>query len=59
MLMCMCVCECGEAYTPESAIKVRVGGDLEAGMWHEERRDVGKAGVNVFPHILQLFMLVL
>lgn len=57
--MYMYVFECVEAYTLDSAIKVRVGGDLEAGMRHEEAGDVGKARVNVLPHILQLLVLVL
>lgn len=51
--------ECVEAYTLESAIKVGIGGDLEAGMWHEEAGDVGKAGVYVLSNVLQLFMLIL
>lgn len=59
ILSCQCVCECVEAYTLKSAIKMGVGGDLEAGMWHEETGDVGKAGMNVLPHVLQLLMLVL
>lgn len=28
-------------------------------MWQQEAADVGEAGVNVLPHVLQLFVLVL
>lgn len=45
--------------TSQPAIKVRVGGHLEAGMRHQEATNVGEAGVNMLPHILQFFMLVL
>lgn len=45
--------------TFDSPIKVWVGGHFEARVRHQEAGDVGEAGVDVFPHILQLFMLVL
>lgn len=38
--------------TIQPAIKVRVGGHLEARMWQQEAADVGEAGVNMLPHIL-------
>lgn len=45
--------------TFQSSIKVRVGGHLEARMRQQEAADVGEAGVDVLPHVLQLFVLVL
>lgn len=45
--------------TCESAIKVGVGGHLEAGVGQEEAANVREAGVDVLPDILQLLMLVL
>ena len=45
--------------TYNSSIKVWVGGHFEAGVRHQETGDVGEAGVDVFTHVLQLFMLVL
>lgn len=38
---------------------MRVGGHFEAGVRHQEAGDVGEAGVDVFTHVLQLFVLVL
>lgn len=38
---------------------MRVGGHLEAGVGQQEAADVGEAGVDVFPDILQLLVLVL
>lgn len=51
------VCSC--FLTSQPAVKVGVGGNLEARMWQQEAADVGEAGVDVLPYILQLFMLVL
>lgn len=45
--------------TFNSSIKVWVRGHFEARVWHQEAGDVGEAGVNVFTHVLQLFVLVL
>lgn len=45
--------------TSEPPIKVRVGGHLEAGVRQQEAADVGEAGVDVFPDVLQLLVLVL
>ena len=47
------------AGTLKSAIEVWVGGHLEAWVGHQKAGDVGEAGVDVFPHVLQLLMLVL
>jgi len=38
---------------------VWVGGHLKARVWEEEAADVRKAGMDVFPDILQFLMLVL
>lgn len=38
---------------------MRVGGHLEAGVRQQEAADVGEAGVDVFPDVLQLLVLVL
>ena len=46
-------------HTSQPAVKVRVGGHLEARMRQQEAADVGEAGVDVLPHVLQLFVLVL
>lgn len=46
-------------YTCNSSIKVWVGGHFEAWVRHQETGDVGEARVDVFTHVLQLFMLVL
>ncbi len=54
--MCVCVSQC---FTFELSVKVRVGGHLEAGVRQQEAADVGEAGVDVFPDVLQLLMLVL
>lgn len=54
-----CTCDCCRHLTFQSAVKVRVGGHLEARVWQQEAADVGEAGVNVLPHVLQLFVLVL
>lgn len=48
-----------QCFTSEPPIEVRVGGHLEAGVRQQEAADVGEAGVDVLPHILQLFVLVL
>ena len=45
--------------TPESTVKVWVGGHLEARVGLEEAADVGETRVDVLPHVLQLFVLVL
>lgn len=45
--------------TLDPAIEVRVGGDFETRMGHEETGDVGETGVNMLPHVLQLLMLIL
>ena len=50
---------CSCFLTFQSSIKVRVGGHLEARMRQQETADVGEAGVDVLPYILQLFVLVL
>lgn len=52
-------CACSGFLTFQSAVKVGVGGHLEARMWQQEAADVGEAGVDVLPYVLQLFMLVL
>lgn len=46
-------------FTFEPAVEVRVGGHLEAGVRQQEAADVGEAGVDVFPDVLQLLVLVL
>lgn len=38
---------------------MRVGGHLQSGVWQQEAADVGEAGVDVFPDVLQLLVLVL
>lgn len=45
--------------TFNSSIKVRVSGHFEAGVGHQEAGDVGEARMDMFAHILQLFVLVL
>lgn len=45
--------------TFNSSIKMRVSGHFEARVRHQETGDVGEARVDVFPHVLQLFVLVL
>ena len=45
--------------TSQPAIKVWVGGHLQAWVWQQEAANVGEARVDVLPHILQLFVLVL
>ena len=52
-----CACFCSLTFKP--AVKVRVGCHLEPRMWQQEAADVGEAGVDVLPYVLQLFMLVL
>lgn len=47
------------ALTSQPAVKVGVGGHLEARVGQQETVDVGEAGVDVLPHVLQLFVLVL
>lgn len=51
--------ELSYSLTPQSAVKVWVCGHLESRVWHEEAGDVGEAGMNVFPYVLQLLMLIL
>lgn len=46
-------------FTSEPSIKVWVGGHLQAGVRQQEAADVGEAGVDVFPDVLQLLVLVL
>lgn len=46
-------------FTFNSSVKVWVSGHFEAGVRHQETGDVSETGVDVFPHVLQLFMLVL
>ena len=45
--------------TSEPAVELRVGGDLEAGVRQQEAADVWETGVDVFPNVLQLLVLVL
>ena len=45
--------------TFEPAVEVRVGGHPEAGVWEQEAADLGEAGVDVLPDVLQLLVLVL
>lgn len=45
--------------TCEAAVEVRVGGHLQAGVRQQVAADVGEAGVDVFPDVLQLLVLVL
>lgn len=49
----------GFGLTSQSAVKVPVCGHVEARMWQQEAADVREAGMDVLPHILQLFMLFL
>lgn len=50
-----CICR----HTPQSAVKAWVSGHLESRVWQEEAGDVGEAGMDVFPHVLQLLVLIL
>lgn len=50
---------CSCFLTLQPAIEVWVGGHLEARMRQQEAADVGEAGVDVLPDILQLLVLVL
>lgn len=52
-------CHLLSVLTFQSAVKVGVGGHLEARVRQQEAVDVGEAGVDVLPHVLQLLMLVL
>lgn len=47
-----------ECCTSEPAVKVRVGGHLEAWMWEQEAANIGEARVDVLADILQLLVLV-
>lgn len=46
-------------FTSEPSVKVRVGRHLEARVRQQEAGDVGEAGVDVLPDVLQLLVLVL
>ena len=46
-------------FTSEPSIKVWVGGHLQSRVRQQEAADVGEAGVDVFPDVLQLLVLVL
>lgn len=48
-----------DPFTCEAAVKVWVGGHLQAGVRQQEAANVGEAGVDVFPDVLQLLVLVL